>query len=246
MQRKHALEIFMNGEIGIANAENRSNRQQLNGLTILHSDDVWNQQRQIADEAIVQTHSPAEVLALLAAYQPSTDHRITLIDRPASEHAAYHAADYRHSASEVLLARSLNDLPPLDPRYSIAQATTIAEMEWLNTHDPAKRAWITATRLHEPRLRHSFIQFDAEVVARVRVCQVDPAHSYVTNLYTAPNYRRRGIAQALMIAVLQQAAALGEYWSVLVASEAGLPLYQKLGYQPQAILTVFEPAASSA
>ncbi|MBM7844383.1 GNAT family N-acetyltransferase [Herpetosiphon giganteus] len=245
MQLNQALEIFMHGEIGIPSAENRSSRQQLAGLDILHSDDVWNQQRQIADEAIVQSHAPAEVLALLADYQPSVDHRITLVDRPTSEHAAYHAAGYRHSASEVLLARSLNNLPAPDPRYAVAQATTIADMEWLNTHDPAKRAWLTVTRLLEPRLRHSFIRLDAEVVARVRVCQVDPAHSYVTNLYTAPNYRRRGIAQALMIAVLQQAAALGECWSVLIASEAGLPLYQKLGYQPLATLTVFEPAEAS-
>ncbi|XSG76993.1 GNAT family N-acetyltransferase [Herpetosiphon llansteffanensis] len=246
MQLNQALEIFTQGEIGIPSAENRSSHQQLNGLTMLHIDDVWNQQRQIADELLVQTQSPAEVLATLAAYQPSADHRITLIDRPASEHAAYHAAGYRHSATEVLLTRSLNDVPAPDLRYSVAQATTIADMQWLNSHDPAKRAWITATRMHEPRLRHSFIQLDQQVVARVRVCQVDPCHSYVTNLYTAPDYRRRGIAQALMIAILQQAAALGERWSVLIASEAGLPLYQKLGYQQQAVLTVFAPAESNA
>ncbi|WP_110513588.1 GNAT family N-acetyltransferase [Herpetosiphon llansteffanensis] len=246
MQLNQALEIFTQGEIGIPSAENRSRRQQLNGLTMLHSDDVWNQQRQIADELLVQTHAPAEVLATLAAYQPSADHRITLIDRPASEHAAYHAAGYRHSATEVLLIRSLNDVPATDLRYAVAQATTSADMEWLNSHDPAKRAWITATRLHEPRLRHSFIRLDQQVVARVRVCQVDSAHSYVTNLYTAPDYRRRGIAQSLMIASLQQAAAHGERWSVLIASEAGLPLYQKLGYQQQATLTVFAPAESNA
>lgn len=243
MQINQALEIFMYGEIGIPSVENRSQCHVIDGLSILHVDDVWNQEPHVADEVIVQNHSPAAVLATLANYQLATDHRITLVDRPASEHAAYGAAGYRHSSNEVLLVRSLSDLPSLDQRYSVDQAKTISEMQWLNSNDPANRAWISETRLHEPGLRHSFIALDQRVVARVRTCRIDAEHSYVMNLYTAPEYRRRGIARALMIHVLHEAAAHGEQWSVLVASEAGLPLYQALGYEQRASLVVFEPVA---
>lgn len=243
MQINQALEIFMYGEIGIPSTENRSQRHVIDGLSILHVDDVWNQEPHVADEVIVQNHSPAAVLAMLANYQPTADHRITLVDRPASDHVAYNAAGYRHSSNEVLLVRKLSDLPPLDQRYSVGQAKTIAEMQWLNSNDPANRVWISETRLHESGLRHSFISLEQRVVARVRACRIDAEHSYVMNLYTASDYRRRGIARALMIHVLHEAAAHGEQWSVLVASEAGLALYQALGYEQRASLVVFEPIA---
>ena len=139
------------------------------------------------------------------------------------------------------MVRSLTDLPPRDPRYTVEQAAIGTHLAWLNEHDPAGRAWITATRLHEPRLRHSFITLDQRPVARVRVCRVDADHSYVTHLYTAEAYRRRGLARAVMAQALHDAAAHGEQWSVLISSAAGLPLYQALGYQQRASLVVFEP-----
>jgi ribosomal protein S18 acetylase RimI-like enzyme len=197
--------------------------------------------RRVADEFVVRTQPPAAVLSAVAVYRPVPSHLITLIGRPPADHAAYLAAGYRHSATETLMVRSLTDLPPRDSRYTVEHASTLTHMAWLNEHDPAGRSWMTTARLHEPRLRHSFITLDQRPVARVRVCRVDADHGYVTHMYTAAAYRRRGLAQAVMTEVLHDAAAHGEQWSVLVSSAAGLPLYQELGYQHCASLVVFEP-----
>ncbi|HYF63204.1 MAG TPA: GNAT family N-acetyltransferase [Herpetosiphonaceae bacterium] len=241
MHTDQAINIFLSGELGAPSAENRSERRAAAGLAVLHSDDAWNLERRVADEFVVRGQPPAAALAAVADYQPVPSHRITLIDRPPNDHAAYLAAGYRCIATEALMVRSVANLPPRDGRYTVEDASTSAQLAWLNAHDPAGRSWITPTRLREPRLRHVFIALDQRPVARGRIYRVDEGHSYTTHLYTAKDYRRRGLAQALMAQVLHDAAAHGEQWSVLVSSEAGLPLYQALGYEHRARLVVFEP-----
>jgi len=53
----------------------------------------------------------------------------------------------------------------------------------------------------------------------------------VYNVYTDPAYRRRGIASRVMSALLEEAGALGVASVDLLATEAGRPLYEKLGFQ---------------
>jgi GNAT superfamily N-acetyltransferase len=52
----------------------------------------------------------------------------------------------------------------------------------------------------------------------------------VVNVYTEADWRRRGIAKALMNTVLQWSAAQGCDRVVLHASDAGRPLYRSLGF----------------
>lgn len=55
--------------------------------------------------------------------------------------------------------------------------------------------------------------------------------AYVTNMYTAPAYRRRGIATRMLELVRQEAIArrAGMMW--LGASQMGKPVYEKFGFQ---------------
>ena len=54
--------------------------------------------------------------------------------------------------------------------------------------------------------------------------------AYVLNVYTEPSYRRRGLAQALMEAVLAHCRAAGVARVTLHASDEGRPLYTALGF----------------
>ncbi|HEY1014945.1 MAG TPA: GNAT family N-acetyltransferase [Herpetosiphonaceae bacterium] len=239
MNIDHAIEIFLHGLLGVTNAENQSERRIAGDLPVIHFDDSWDDVRRIGDEFVVSAHAPAAALAAMAAYGPEPDHLITLIGRPPSDYAAYVAAGYRQTETEALMAREVAPLPPLDSRYDVVRIRDSAQ---LRDQKPVGKTWTTAAKLHEPRLRHSMIVLDGRPVARARVCHVDPDCGYVSHVYTAPDYRRRGLAQALMAQILHDAAAEGEQWSVLVSSEAGLPLYQALGYQHLADLAVFKPA----
>jgi GNAT superfamily N-acetyltransferase len=52
------------------------------------------------------------------------------------------------------------------------------------------------------------------------------------NVYTEPDCRRRGIARALMMAMMEWAKRQGFDRLLLHASDAGLPLYRSLGFLP--------------
>jgi len=52
----------------------------------------------------------------------------------------------------------------------------------------------------------------------------------VLNVYTAPSWRRKGVARRLMDAIIAWAADAGVVRLVLSASEDGRPLYERMGF----------------
>jgi GNAT superfamily N-acetyltransferase len=54
----------------------------------------------------------------------------------------------------------------------------------------------------------------------------------VVNMYVDTDWRRRGVARALMSAILEWARATRVQRLVLHASAAGRPLYESLGFKP--------------
>jgi len=64
-------------------------------------------------------------------------------------------------------------------------------------------------------------------------------HPYILLLYVHPNHRRQGIATALLETAHQWAKAQGYSQvslQVFSSNHAAQALYQKLGYEPEAIL----------
>ena len=71
------------------------------------------------------------------------------------------------------------------------------------------------------------------------VMMVD-GYRYVALVATDPGHQRRGYAEAAMRRALEVAASrYGEHPSVLHATDAGRPIYQRMGYTPIATHTVF-------
>jgi GNAT superfamily N-acetyltransferase len=63
----------------------------------------------------------------------------------------------------------------------------------------------------------------------------------VWNVGTLPDYRNRGIATSIMRHILIEARSLGYQSSMLLASNDGLPLYARLGYETLSTIRVFVP-----
>jgi len=53
---------------------------------------------------------------------------------------------------------------------------------------------------------------------------------YVSNMYTLPDYRRRGIAEEIFKRLLAEAKTRGCHKLNLYASDMGRPLYEKFGF----------------
>lgn len=56
--------------------------------------------------------------------------------------------------------------------------------------------------------------------------------AYIMNMYTAPGYRRRGIARKTLDMLVQACRARGVTFITLEATEAGRPLYESYGFVP--------------
>ncbi len=64
----------------------------------------------------------------------------------------------------------------------------------------------------------------------------------IWNVGTLADYRRRGIAAAMMRHAIAEAAMLGYSSTMLLASHDGEPLYERLGYITQGTIQIFVPA----
>jgi GNAT superfamily N-acetyltransferase len=60
----------------------------------------------------------------------------------------------------------------------------------------------------------------------------DTQRAYILNMYTEPEYRKRGIARRIMNAILDFCRAEGLHSVALHASEFGRPLYVSIGFEP--------------
>lgn len=60
----------------------------------------------------------------------------------------------------------------------------------------------------------------------------DGVSAYVFNVFVEPEYRNRGIAKAIMLRLMEEAQRRGIGRLDLHATEAGRPLYEKIGFEP--------------
>jgi GNAT superfamily N-acetyltransferase len=63
--------------------------------------------------------------------------------------------------------------------------------------------------------------------------------AYVFNVYTEPAERGRGVASRLMVVILDWCRARGIACVNLHASEAGRPIYERLGFEPTREMRLF-------
>lgn len=61
-------------------------------------------------------------------------------------------------------------------------------------------------------------------------CNPDGRKAYIMNMYTAPEYRRQGIALKTLDILVQDAVKRGIKHITLEATEMGSPLYEKYGF----------------
>ena len=69
--------------------------------------------------------------------------------------------------------------------------------------------------------------------------------AYILGMYVVPEYRRRGIARALMTSCIECATEAGAPAVMLHASEFGQPLYEGLGFQPTTEMRLFTKHAGT-
>lgn len=104
----------------------------------------------------------------------------------------------------------------------------------------AGRRLISTYQIHEtpPKIRQYVAKIEGACVGWVSSIAVDEA-TWCSNLYVHPDYRRQGLATALMSRMLLDDRDHGFASSVLLASHAGAKLYPQLGYRQIGMLYLY-------
>lgn len=241
MDAAAAFAVFLASFTEVPSRRAVSRRSQAGPLPVVHSDYLWHGERRVTDDFFVHGVAPDAALAAVAAHRPAPLHYLLVVEDGPETLAAYAAGGYRLSFTEYLMARGLEDLPAPDATREVRLIRSDAEAALANALDAEREPWIRPANLVSPDIWHCAVIDGGATAARARAWRYGPAGSYVTHVFTHPDHRRRGLARAVMLRLLHDAAARGERVSALVASEEGDLLYRSLGYARLVRLLVLEP-----
>ena len=102
-----------------------------------------------------------------------------------------------------------------------------------------RRTWFEFAVAHEGC--HVFVADDgAGGIAGTGVATVNGGVGWIGTIWVAPTHRGQGLGRALTEAPIEAAEAAGCRTLVLVATERGRPLYERLGFEVQAWYRTFE------
>lgn len=170
-------------------------------------------------------------------------------DRPADLHARLLAAGFVEDGSAPIMALDLaRPQPPfrLAPDLDVREAADGEELDSVATfatgsviddpaedrgpNDPFRRTFLRSALETPPRWRFFGGWFEGRLVA----CAALYTGTGVAGIYavaTDESMRGRGFGRSVTQAAVDAGRAAGHRWSLLMASDLGLPVYQRLGFR---------------
>jgi len=151
----------------------------------------------------------------------------------------YKELGYRLNTTEPLMVHSLQEIPDFASPLEIRRVTTQDEADRLTRAARARQ--VLPRHLNGDDTLRQYVALDGDLpVAWVRSITVGDA-AWCSNMYVKPEFRRRGIARALLSRMLRDDREAGAKTAVLLASHAGALLYPALGYEMIGTLLLFTP-----
>jgi GNAT superfamily N-acetyltransferase len=149
------------------------------------------------------------------------------------------SAGYRLLRREPVFTRLTEAVQPKDCGFEIRRILTTQDADALNSVTKGKQ--IRPEHLREDAPHRVLAAFDGSTaVGWVRSSSVGQ-DAWISNMVVRPEFQRRGIATALMTAILAEDYRHGIEHSVLLATTAGSQLYPRVGYTQIGLLQLFMP-----
>jgi GNAT superfamily N-acetyltransferase len=189
---------------------------------------------------------PADAVRIVHSCKPGPHLIRVVTTNPEGVIPGYEALGYKtvpEERLETLMARSLIGFVPVEERHLVQRVETDRQRRVFNSmidpDDP--HGQMSAEQLDDPTLRHYFVELDGLCVGYVKAIFPTRTAVIVEPLGTRAEYRRRGIATALMNRLHAEAAAAGAEQSIVSASPTGVPFYPTVGYGVVAYVQKFVP-----
>lgn len=192
---------------------------------------------------------PIVVSARINSYHKKRDERFVLNVFHAEPNCVdiktqYQALGYEFAETAMILGLPL---PVKTPRgwTHVHKVNALEEIEFANQGLALGGEHIPPQVFGNAHIFNFYAQLEHRAVGWTQLVTVYEGVGYVNQLYTLPVYRRRGIGTRMLRRVHQEANHLGLRSMVLLASEMGMGLYRRAGYQPLAYLSVFRPQSQT-
>ena len=151
----------------------------------------------------------------------------------------FKALNYRLGGTEPIMVHELKRIPRFDSSVEILRVTTADLAERVNKAARSRQVLSEHLAKDSP-LRQYVALVDDKPVGWVRSIDVEQA-TWCSDMYVMPEFRRRGIARAMMAQMLRDDRAHGSKLAVLTASHAGAKLYPIVGYKQIGTLMLYTP-----
>jgi GNAT superfamily N-acetyltransferase len=187
---------------------------------------------------------PVAELTELARENAPGHYRICYLlanDEPdAALRAAFKEQKHRLMGTEAFMIHRLQNLAPATAPYPVQRVTTEAEADRL-AKAARSRQILPEHLTADPAPMRQYVALDEDRPVGWVGSVVVGDCTWCTNMFVKPEYRRQGIARALLHRMLADDRNAGAAANILLASHAGARLYPTVGYEPLGTLYLFTP-----
>lgn len=196
------------------------------------------------EELVALDAEPDSVIETIRAYKPSKFF-LSVVNRVGEDDKAiketYKAHGFRLLRREPMFVKPLDRIDSFPGPLPIRRITDEANSAALDKAAGRGQSHAEDVRDGDARQRMYACFDNDEVIGWVKSVRTSPECCWVANMYVLEAYRRRGIARALMTAMVEDDARYGVTHSVLLSSSAGSKLYPVVGYEQIGLLQIFAP-----
>jgi GNAT superfamily N-acetyltransferase len=156
----------------------------------------------------------------------------------------YAALGFNLTSTYFLMARALITASDLSSSLSLWRAETLDQAQQISS---AANEILLSTRDLPPRqlgVRLYGAEAEGRLIAWARIAQVNETAAWVDDLFTLPNYRKRGVMTHLMNFAYNDSSNFGVRETVLLCSSENQGFHLKNSYEVVAQKLRFEPRIS--
>jgi len=146
---------------------------------------------------------------------------------------SYRDLGYLHAWSNILMTRKLSLKEPINNPIGgeVKIIKNIQDVALVNSIEPDYPS--STNGLDDLAIHNLMAFYKGEVCAKAQVITLEGKYAYIADIFTHPDFRRRGISTILFQEMHQIALKAGKSMSILVPSKMTreFDLFQKFSYQ---------------
>lgn len=171
---------------------------------------------------------PDQTVAAIRDSRPDPRH-LLMVFATATETLvrSYDPLGYESHSNVPVMVKDLTETSFDANGAAVRRVETAYDFAFLNSGQQV----MPEAHLHDPSIRYYYIEQDDRPVCWGTSVTTTPDIVYLCGINTLAEYRRRGLATALLNGIHADAAQSGAKYSLLCATTMGYPLYLGMGYE---------------